>query len=193
MRIILASKSPRRKELLSLMGLTYEIIPSEKEENMCQNLSLSKLSESLAKQKADDIFSQTSGNRVVIGSDTMVVVKHKLFGKPKSKEEAKNMLKTLSGNWHKVATSLCVIIEKDGIKKEYLTHSYSKVKFLKLSEKMIDEYLQNDEYKDKAGAYAVQGKSGMFIEKIKGSYSTIIGLPTHLLFQILYKEEILKI
>lgn len=193
MKIILASKSPRRKELLSLMGLNYEIMPSEKEEDMTQHLTLSKLSESLAKQKADDIFEQTSGNRVVIGSDTMVVVKHKLFGKPKDRADARRMLKTLSGSWHKVATSLCVLIEKDGVKKEYLMHDYSRVKFLELTDEIIEAYLNNEEYQDKAGAYAVQGKSGMFIEKIKGAYSTVIGLPTHLLFQILYKENILKL
>lgn len=191
MKIILASQSPRRKELLSLMGITFDTMPSNKEENMHQHLRLNRLSESLAEQKADDIFNQTSGDRIVIGSDTMVVVKGKLFGKPKDDIEAKKMLQTLSGNWHKVITSLCVIIEKNGSIKRYVTHDISKVKFLKLSDKIIDNYLQYGEHKDKAGAYAVQGRSGMFIEKIKGSYATVIGLPTHLLFQILHKENIL--
>lgn len=191
MRIILASKSPRRQELLSLMGLKYEVIPSLKDEDMTQHLKLNKLSESLAEQKADDVFNQTKGDRVIIGSDTMVVVKGKLFGKPKNDKEAKQMLKTLSDNWHKVITSLCVIIEKNGKINKYLTHDITKVKFLKLSDDIIDNYLKVGEHKDKAGAYAVQGKSGMFIEKINGSYATVIGLPTHLLFQILHKENLL--
>ena len=89
MRIILASQSPRRKELLSLMGLEFETIPSTKEENMSNALNLNKLSEGLAEQKAEDIFSSTQNDRVVIGSDTMVVAQGKLFGKPKDDQDAK--------------------------------------------------------------------------------------------------------
>lgn len=192
MKIYLASKSPRRRELLSLMGLEYEVIPSEKDEDMSKHLKLEKLSESLAEQKADDIFNQTSGDRIVIGSDTIVVSGKKLFGKPKDDIEAKNMLKTLSGKWHKVITSLCVILNRGGVQKKYLTHDICKVKFLKLDDIAIENYLKSGEHKDKAGAYAIQGKSGMFVEKIYGSYATVIGLPTHLLYQILKKENILK-
>lgn len=191
MKIILASQSPRRKELLTLMGLTFETMPSQKEEDMTKHLKLYKLSESLAEQKAEDIFSQTQGDRTIIGSDTIVVAKNKLFGKPKSKEEALNMLSVLSGSWHKVITSLCVIISRNGETKKYVTHDVSKVNFIKLSKDEILNYLSFDEYKDKAGAYAVQGKSGMFINKIKGSYNTVIGLPTHILYQIFKKENII--
>ncbi len=191
MKIILASQSPRRKELLSLMGVEYEVMPSKKDEDMTKHLKLNKLSESLAEQKADDIFSLTTGDRIVIGSDTIVVAKGKLFGKPKNRENAKNMLKTLSGKWHKVITSLCVNISRNGETKKYLTHDICKVKFLKLSDDEIDKYLDCGEYNDKAGAYAIQGKSGMFIEKIYGSYATVIGLPTHLLYQILKNENIM--
>ena len=190
-KIILASQSPRRKELLSLMGLKYEVMPSQKEEDMSEKLSLPKLSEKLAFQKAEDIFSQTTGDRVVIGSDSMVYLKNKLFGKPKDDKEAISMLKTLSNNWHKVITSLCVMIEVDGTKKQYLTHSITKVKFMKLTDKMIEKYLQTGEHKDKAGAYAVQGYSGMFIEKIKGNYATVVGLDTNKLFDILHKEKLI--
>ena len=190
-KIILASQSPRRKELLSLMGLKYEVMPSQKEEDMSEKLSLPKLSEKLAFQKAEDIFSQTTGDRVVIGSDSMVYLKNKLFGKPKDDKEAITMLKTLSNSWHSVITSLCVMIEVGGIKKQYLTHTITKVKFMKLTDKMIEKYLQTGEHKDKAGAYAVQGYSGMFIEKIKGNYATVVGLDTNKLFDILHKEKLL--
>ena len=179
-----------RKELLTLMGLEYEVIPSKKDEDMTKHLKLSKLSKSLAEQKSDDIFSLTTGDRIVIGSDTIVVAKGKLFGKPKNREEAKYMLKTLSGKWHKVITSLCVNVSRNGEQKKYLTYDICKVKFLKLTDEEIDKYLDCGEYKDKAGAYAIQGKSGMFIEKIYGSYATVIGLPTHLLYQILKKENV---
>lgn len=190
-KIILASQSPRRKELLSLMGLQFECMPSDKEEDMSQKMSIRKLSESLAFQKAHDIFSQTNGNRVIIGSDSMVYLKGKLFGKPKSDNEAFQMLKTLSNAWHNVITSLCVLIEKDGITKQYLTHEITKVKFTKLSDQMISDYLKTGEHKDKAGAYALQGKSGMFIEKIHGNMATVIGLPTCKLFKILHKENLI--
>lgn len=190
-KIILASKSPRRCELMELMGLKFEIIPSLKEEDNNQKLSIKKLSESLAFQKADDVFNLTNGNRVVVGSDTLVCIKGKVLGKPKNKEEAFGMLKLLSGNTHKVITSLCVIIEKDGNKKTYTTHDVSRVRFINLSDQEIEDYLTLDEYKDKAGAYAVQGRSGMFIQKIKGTYATVMGLPTHKLYKILHKENIM--
>ena len=190
-KIILASQSPRRKELMTLMGLQFECKPSNKEEDMTQKMSIKNLSQCLAKQKALDIFFRTSGNRVVIGSDCMVYLKNKIFGKPKDDAEAFNMLKTLSNKWHKVITSLCVLIEKDGRQKQYLTSEVTKVKFMKLDNDMIYDYLKTGEHKDKAGSYAIQGKSGMFIEKIKGNMATVIGLPTCKLFKILRKESIM--
>lgn len=190
-KIILASQSPRRKELLSLMGLTFDVLPSQKEEVIDPKLPLNKLSESLAYQKAEDVFNQTEGNRIVIGSDTLVKVGGKLFGKPKDDQEAICMLKSLSNNTHEVITSLCVLIENNGEVKKYLTHDIAKVKFLKLSDETIAEYLKSGEHKDKAGAYAVQGRSGMFIKQIKGSFASVMGLPTHQLFEILKKEGIL--
>ena len=191
MKIILASKSPRRSELLNLMGVNFEIVPSDAEENNNQKIKLTKLSESLAKLKAKDVFDKTNGNRVVIGSDTLVSVNGKLFGKPKTKEEAFFMLKTLSGNTHKVITSLSVHLENEGAVKEYTTHDIAKVTFINLTDKEINKYLEFDEYKDKAGAYAVQGRSGMFIKQIKGSFATVMGLPTHLLYEILHKENLI--
>ena len=186
-KIILASKSPRRCELLELMGIKFEVIPSDAEEDNNQKIKLTKLSESLSLLKAKDVFDKTTGNRVVIGSDTLVMVRGKLFGKPKTKEEAFNMLKQLSGSTHKVITSLCVLIEKDGEIKTYNTHDIAKVTFIKLDDAAINSYLSFDEYKDKAGAYAIQGRSGMFIKKLNGSFATVMGLPTHLLFQIFKK------
>ena len=191
MKIILASQSPRRKELLGLMGLTFDVLPSSAEEDMKQNLSVNKLSEILSEQKAKDVFNKTSGNRVVIGSDCMVYANGKIFGKPKDDNDAVNMLKVLSDKWHKVVTGLCVIVEKDGVVTKYCTHDVTKVKFVKLTDDMIKNYLKTGEHKDKAGAYAVQGYSGVFVEKLKGNYSTVIGLPTHKLFQILHKENLI--
>jgi len=191
MKIYLASKSPRRKEFLSLMGLEFESMPSDKEEDITEKISLNKLSEKLAEQKADDIFDKTVGDRIIIGSDTLVCYNNMRFGKPTSTENAKFMLTSLSGKWHSVISSLCVIISKNGETKKYLSHSTTKVKFINLSEKMIDDYISTNEPIDKAGAYAIQGKASIFIEKIKGSYTSVIGLPTHKLYEILRKENIL--
>lgn len=191
MRIILASQSPRRKEFLSLMRLNFEVMPSDKDEDMNQNLKPEKLTESLAEQKAMDIFNKTTGDRVVIGSDCMVFANDKKFGKPKDDDEAKQMLLTLSNKWHKVITGLSVVIEKDGQITKYTTHDTTKVKFVKLDNNMIETYLKTGEHKDKAGAYAVQGYSGVFVEKLKGNYSTVIGLPTHKLYEILHKENLM--
>ena len=173
------------------MGLTFDVLPSSAEEDMKQNLSVNKLSEILSEQKAKDVFNKTSGNRVVIGSDCMVYANGKIFGKPKDDNDAVNMLKVLSDKWHKVVTGLCVIVEKDGVVTKYCTHDVTKVKFVKLTDDMIKNYLKTGEHKDKAGAYAVQGYSGVFVEKLKGNYSTVIGLPTHKLFQILHKENLI--
>lgn len=190
-KIILASQSPRRKELLSLMGVDFECLPSKKEEDMTQKVSITTMSKNLAYQKAKDVFDNTSGNRIVIGSDSMVYLKRKIFGKPKNEQDAFKMLRTLSNRWHRVITSLCVLIEENGSFKKYLTYEITKVKFMNLDDNMISEYLKNDEYKDKAGAYALQGISGKFVEKIKGNMSTVIGLPTCKLYKIFKQENIM--
>lgn len=192
MKIILASSSPRRKELLSLMGVQFEIIKPVKDEDMTQKMSIYKLSEVLSKQKAQEVFDNLAGDRIVIGSDCMVFLKNKKIGKPKDRQDAFNMISSLSGNWHKVVTGLCVMVQKGDQTKTYLTHETTKVKFKKLDKQTIEDYLDGSEYMDKAGAYAVQGKSGMFIEKINGNISTVIGLPTNILHDILKQEKILK-
>ncbi len=191
MKIILASSSPRRQTLVSQMVKDFEIIVPVKEEDMTQKMCMTKLCETLSVQKAQEVFEKTSGDRVVIGSDCMVALKNKRLGKPHNKDDAEKMLKLLSSRWHKVYTGLCVIIEKNGQTKKYLTHDVSKVKFKKLSQQDIDWYLSFDEYKDKAGSYAVQGISNVFVKKIHGNLSTIIGLPAHKLYEILKNEKLI--
>ncbi len=191
-RIILASKSPRRREFLERLGLKFEIIPAENPEDMSEYKNIKKLSKSLGEQKAQEVFDKTKGNRLVIGSDSMVYVKGKLFGKPKTEEEGRQMLKALSGNWHKVLTSLCVLIEKDGVTKKYSQVFVVKVKFMKLTDSMITSYLQTGDYKDKAGSYGVQSVSSKFIEKVNGDYASIVGLPYCKLYQILNAEGLVE-
>ena len=166
MRYILASKSPRRKELLQTIFPEFECIASNKEEKVNKKLKYNKLAEVLSEQKAEDIFSTTSGNRVVIGSDTMVVLKNKIFGKPKNEEDAFNMLKSLSGKTHVVVTGLCIIKEENNIKQKITTNVVSKVTFKKLTNEEINTYVKTGEPMDKAGSYGCQGISKKFIKKI---------------------------
>ena len=191
MKIILASTSSRRKELLTQMGIEFEVKAPEIEEDMSQKVNFKKLSEILSKQKCEDVFNRTKGNRLVIGSDCMVYINKHLLGKPHSREDAINMLTMLSGKWHKVVSGLCVMVQDKNGTREYLCHDVTKVKFKKLSTLDIERYIDSGEYIDKAGSYAIQGGAGMFVEKIVGNLSTVIGIPTHKLHDILKQEKIL--
>ena len=191
MKIILASTSPRRKELLTQMGIEFEVKAPEIEEDMQQKVNFEKLSEILSKQKCEDVFNRTKGNRLVIGSDCMVYINKHLLGKPHSREDAIDMLTMLSGKWHKVVSGLCVMVQDRNGTREYLCHDVTKVKFKKLSTLDIERYIDSGEYVDKAGSYAIQGGAGMFVEKIVGNLSTVIGIPTHKLHDILKQENIL--
>lgn len=191
MKIILASTSSRRKELLTQMGIEFEVKAPEIEEDMSQKVNFKKLSEILSKQKCEDVFNRTKGNRLVIGSDCMVYINKHLLGKPHSREDAINMLTMLSGKWHKVVSGLCVMVQDKNGTREYLCHDVTKVKFKKLSTLDIERYIDSGEYADKAGSYAIQGGAGMLVEKIIGNLSTVIGIPTHKLHDILKQENIL--
>ncbi len=191
MKIILASTSSRRKELLTQMGIEFEVKAPEIEEDMSQKVNFKKLSEILSKQKCEDVFNSTKGNRLVIGSDCMVYINKHLLGKPHSREDAINMVTMLSGKWHKVVSGLCVMVQDKNGTREYLCHDVTKVKFKKLSTLDIERYIDSGEYIDKAGSYAIQGGAGMFVEKIVGNLSTVIGIPTHKLHDILKQENIL--
>lgn len=191
MKVILASASPRRKELLENMGVEFEIITSNIEEVRNEKLSLGKQIEDLAFQKANAVFKTTTGDRLVIGSDTIVCLGKQIFGKPKNEAEGREMLSSLSGKSHKVITGLCVLVDRNGVVTEYKDHHTAKIYFRKISSEEIDKYIKTNEYADKAGAYAIQGKSSVFIDKIKGNYFSVVGLPIHLLYDILRKENIL--
>ena len=191
MKIILASTSSRRKELLTQMGIEFEVKAPEIEEDMSQKVNFKKLSEILSKQKCEDVFNRTKGNRLIIGSDCMVYINKHLLGKPHSREDAINMLTMLSGKCHKFVSGLCVMFKDKNGTREYLCHDVTKVKFKKLSTLDIERYIDSGEYADKAGSYAIQGGAGMFVEKIVGNLSTVIGIPTHKLHDILKQENIL--
>ena len=187
MRIILASKSPRRKELLATIVDSFEIIPSNFDEKTIKEKNPAKLVELLSKSKGEDVFKRVQSNDdfIIISSDTLVFLNEELLGKPKTKEEAFTMLKKLQDNKHTVYTGLFVLINKNGKKKEILTHSKTDVFFKKLTDKEILDYINSENTLDKAGAYAIQGKAKAFVNKIEGNIETVIGLDIEKLKEIL--------
>lgn len=185
MQIILASESPRRKELLEMMKLEFEVKPSNSDETFEEGLSLEEQSKRLAYIKAKSVFDETSGDRVVIGSDTMVLKDDKIYGKPHNKEQAIAMLQDLNNSKHQVITSICVISQKGTEYKEQIDYDIADVYFKKITMKEIEEWIDKDKPYDKAGAYAVQSEFGVHIEKINGNYFTVVGLPIHKLYDML--------
>lgn len=171
-KVVLASSSPRRKQLLSKIISEFEIIPSDVEEIYPNTISTMHVSLYLSDLKAYDIHKKYP-NDIVIGCDTSVIINDVILGKPKNKTHAKEMLSSLSNNMHYVVSGITVY-DKDS---KYQINSISKVYFKNLSIQEIDEYLENDEYKDKAGGYAIQGLANKFIDRFEGEYESIVGLP----------------
>jgi nucleoside triphosphate pyrophosphatase len=181
--IILASASPRRKELLNQMGISFKIIPSTIEENINEiKGSPAEKAETLAHDKASDV-AKNINKGIVIGSDTIVVLGDKILGKPKSKEEAFEMLRELSGGVHEVITGITVIDCENDVYK--IDHETTKVYFDNLTDDRIRLYIESGESEDKAGAYGIQGKAAVFVKKIEGCYFNVVGLPINRLNTIL--------
>lgn len=187
MKVILASKSPRRKELMNLLGIDYEIMVSEVTETLEENLTLEEQSKKLGYIKAKDIFDKTSGDRIVIGSDTLVVKDGKLLGKPKNREDAIYMINMLKNDKHQVITSVAILIQKDDKYEEYLDCDITDVYVSDMSQEEIEDWINTGKAYDKAGAYAIQLEFTKHIEKIDGNYNSVIGLPINKVYNILKK------
>ena len=181
-KIILASQSPRRKELLSLLNIEYEAIPADIEEYIDSSNDLVKEIEKLSYQKAFHIFKDNK-DALVIGADTIVKIDNEVLGKPKTYEDAKRMLQSLSNNTHEVVTGVTIL--KDD--KVETFSSIAKITFYSLTDEEIDEYIKTNEPMDKAGAYAIQGIGAKFIKTIDGDYYTIMGLPIAELYHRIQK------
>ena len=172
MKTILASASPRRKELLSLAGIEYEVVVSECEEILPEKILPHEAVMLLAKQKAKDVFSRNS-DCMVIAADTVVALEDKILGKPKDAEDAFNMLSALSGRQHTVYTGVCIMTKA----KTDCFFVGTDVEFYSLTEKEIREYIATKEPMDKAGAYGIQGKGFVLVKGIHGDYFNVVGLP----------------
>ena len=178
--IILGSASPRRKELLSDLGLNFSIQTTDKEEGYPANIQGHKIAEFLAKQKAKFLSENLSKTDLLITADTIVSFKGELLNKPNNRQEALNTLGKLSGNTHKVITGVCI----KNHQKEISFSAITLVTFNKLTKEEINFYINNSNPFDKAGAYGIQdwiGKIG--IKSIEGSYSNVVGLPTAEVYQ----------
>lgn len=175
-KIILASASPRRKELLDDLGLKFEVMPTDSDESAVHEKSPRRLVKRLALLKASKIADPSA---VVIGADTVVALKGRVFGKPHTVDNAVATIEALNGRWHKVYTGVAVLCGE----KKYVYAVCSRVKFKKLSQRQISDYVADTMPLDKAGAYGIQ--DGRIVEKYRGSYSNIVGLPTERLSRIL--------
>jgi len=181
LRLILASASPRRQELLRSIGLEFETIPSRVDEAPRRGETARDYVLRVAKEKALDVARRLFEG-IVIAADTAVVMDGKILGKPADVRQARRMLRKLSGCWHQVLTALYLVEAHTGRKTWGLERT--KVKFSRLSRREIDWYLSTGEFADKAGAYAIQGYGSLLIEKIEGDYSNVVGLPLRLLSRL---------
>jgi septum formation protein len=179
-KLVLASESPRRRELLKLLCSEFEVVSSRVPEASKPNEDPREMVQRLAKAKAEAVQSLRS-NATIIGADTVVVCDGVVLGKPDSEEGARDMLIRLSGKAHEVLTGLCVLDERQC----HLGVSETKVRFSPLSAQEIEDYLKTGEPFDKAGAYAIQGYASRYVEGIDGCYFNVVGLPISLLYQML--------
>jgi MAF protein len=184
MTVILASQSPRRQELLHWLMADFNIQPADINEEVKDQYAPKDYVMEMARQKAAVVAAEHP-EALVIASDTVVVLDEQILGKPKSREEAFGMLKSMSGGSHLVYTS--VVIRQGDQLEEKLTSAT--VTFYPLTDAEINRYLDSDDYKDKAGAYGIQNGAGVFVEKIEGDYYSIVGFPVGAVNQMLKKFE----
>ena len=188
MKIILASKSPRRKQLLEMIGVDFDIVPSNEDEVLENNISIEEQAKKLAYIKAKSVFDKTYGDRIVIGSDTMVVdLDGKIYGKPKDRDDAINTLNKLKNTKHMAITGICILVQKDNEYIEHLDYDIAELYISDMTKEEIEKWVDTGKAYDKAGSYAVQGEFAVYIDKINGNFSTIMGLPINKVYQILKK------
>lgn len=170
--LILASSSPRRKDFITKLGLNFQIVKPDADETVLVGESASDYVKRMANEKAN-IVAALHSNDIVLAADTIVVCDNRILGKPANREDAKNILRLLSGRTHEVMTAVCIIKGAEEIE----IFEVTKVTFAPLTEELIDTYVASGECDDKSGAYAVQGIGAMLIQKVEGSVSSVVGLP----------------
>lgn len=182
MKIILASQSPRRREILQLMNLPFEVKVSDIEERITST-NPARVTEELSCQKAEAV-AKTVEEGIIIGADTVVSLDDKILGKPADKEQARKMIQGLQGRSHKVYTGVTVIEKREGdeISRNIFSEETT-VKVAPMSKQEVEDYISLEEPYDKAGAYGIQGTFAKYIEGIEGDYFNVVGLPLHRLYE----------
>ena len=188
-RLILASKSPRRRYLLEQTGLEFSVIPSNFEEDSIPLSSAESYVKRLAEAKATDI-SRRYPDSWVIGADTIVFINDTILGKPDSHQEARKMIRTLSGKTHQVMTGYCICCESAG--RLFSETIVTDVCFKDLTASQIEWYINSGEPFDKAGAYAIQGIGTFLVKRIHGSYTNVVGLPVCEVLEFLINEGVVE-
>lgn len=182
-KIILASGSPRRRELLEQIGLDFEVIPSDAEEKITKHIP-SQVVEELSLQKAEDVAARVSQG-IIIGADTVVCQDGQIMGKPGSREEAYRMLRRIQGNTHSVYTGVTVLVKEA---EQEICRTFScetKVHVYPMTEAETEAYVDTGDPMDKAGAYGIQGRFAAWVKAIEGDYNNVVGLPVSALWQVL--------
>jgi len=189
-KLILASKSPRRRDLLEQAGIQFSVIPSSFDENSVKLSSPEVTVRRLAEGKARDIAGQYPDSWI-IGADTIVYLNGNILGKPNSRAEAINMLTLLSGKTHQVLTGYCICCH--GLDRTFSDVVKTEVRFKKLSAGEIDWYINSEEPFGKAGAYAIQGIGSFLVRRINGSYTNVVGLPVCEVMDLLIREKMIAL
>jgi septum formation protein len=175
MKIILASASPRRAEILRDAGISFSVLSSAVDETPYPNENPSELVQRLANAKAELVAARAVGHAIVVAADTVVVLDGHILGKPRSREEARHMLEQLSGRTHSVLTGVSLVRLPDAERRQFVETTL--VHFALISADEISRYLTSEEPNDKAGAYGIQGRAGRYIPRIEGCYFNVVGLP----------------
>lgn len=179
-RVLLASESPRRRELMNITQIPFNVASAQIEEVLDSSLPIEEAVMKLAKEKAQAVH-QAQPGEFVIGADTVVYIDGEVLGKPKDADDAKRMLMKLSGRTHEVITGVALKSKEV----EDCFYEKTRVTFIDLTEEMIDAYIKTREHYDKAGSYAIQGKGMLFVKRIEGDYSNVVGLPmSHLMIEL---------
>ena len=181
-KIVLASASPRRRELLEKIGVTFTVVPTEGDEKTTKTRP-EEVVEELAFQKASENRAIQEKDVMVIGSDTVVAVDGRILGKPGSREEAVHMLQMIQGRIHQVYTGVSVLINEREERRQLVFHEKAQVEVYPMTEEEIQNYVATGEPMDKAGAYGIQGSFAVYVKKIDGDYNTIVGFPVSRFYQ----------
>ncbi|MFW6001081.1 MAG: Maf family protein [Halanaerobium sp.] len=183
-KLVLASSSPRREDILKQLRLRFTIVPGKIDESKFIEKDPEKLVKKLALEKAKSV-SDLVEDALIIAADTVVICEDQILGKPEDSQEAKEQLKLLRGKEHQVMTAVAVLSSDTG--EVQVKNNITIVKMSNISDETIDKYINTGEPLDKAGSYGIQGLGGLFVEGIKGSYYSVVGLPIHQLAEILDK------